>query len=152
MAVPWQCAGRQCDTVAFEEIYLAMQTGTIDGLENPLPDAMAAKFYEVSKQVVLTGHMIASNFVTVAGKFWDSLSADQKAAIEAAEAAGKKLSDEGVAATEKDATAFFESKGVKVTTPDVAAFRDHVLKKFLDSDFAKSWPEGMLERINKAGA
>ena len=41
--------------LAFEEVYLAMQTGTVDGLENPLPDAMAAKFYEVSKQVVLTG-------------------------------------------------------------------------------------------------
>jgi TRAP-type transport system periplasmic protein len=143
--------GGNATPLAFEEIYLALQTGTIDGLENPLPDAMASKFYEVTQQVVLTGHLIASNFVTVAGKFWDGLSPEHKAAVEKAEAAGKKVSDEGVAATEKDAKAFFESKGVKVTTPDVAAFRDQVQKKFVESDFAKNWPAGMLERINKAG-
>jgi len=143
--------GGNATPLAFEEIYLALQTGTIDGLENPLPDAMASKFYEVAEQVVLTGHLIASNFPTVGGQFWDAQPPELKAAIEKAEAAGKKISDEGVAATEKDAKAFFESKGVKVTTPDVAAFRDQVQKKFLESDFAKNWPPGMLERINKAG-
>ena len=54
--------------------------------------------------------------------------------------------------TEVDAKGFFEGKGVKVTTPDVAAFRDHVQKAFLDSKYAATWPKGMLERINKAGA
>jgi hypothetical protein len=39
-----------------------------------------------------------------------------------------------------------------VTTPDVAAFQEQVLKKFTESDFAKDWPAGMLERIGKAGA
>jgi len=144
--------GANATPLAFEEVYLAMQTGTIDGLENPLPDAMAAKFYEVSKQVVLTGHMVSNVFFTLAGGFWDGLSADEKKAIESAENEAKKANDTGVIATEKDAAAFFEGKGVKVTTPDVAAFRDQVQKKFLESKFAQSWPKGMLERINKAGA
>ena len=39
-----------------------------------------------------------------------------------------------------------------VTTPDVAAFREQVQEKFLDSDFAKTWPAGLLDRINGAGA
>jgi TRAP-type transport system periplasmic protein len=144
--------GAKATPLSFEEVYLAMQTGTIDGLENPLPDAMAAKFYEVSKQVVLTGHMVANVFFALAGQFWEGLSADQKAAIEAAEAKAKAFNDEGVIKTEVDAKGFFEGKGVKVTTPDVAAFRDHVQKAFLDSKFAATWPKGMLERINKAGA
>ena len=144
--------GANATPLAFEEVYLAMQTGTIDGLENPLPDAMAAKFYEVSKQVVLTGHMVSNVFFTLAGGFWDGLSADEKKAIETAENEAKKANDTGVISTEKDAAAFFDSKGVKVTTPDVAAFRDQVQKKFLESKFAQSWPKGMLERINKAGA
>src|SRR4051794_6246329 len=135
--------------LAFEEVYLALQTGTIDGLENPLPDAMAAKFYEVSKEVVLTGHMVANIFFAFAGGYWDGLSADQKAAIEAAEAKAKAFNDEGVIKTEADAKGFFESKGNTVTTPDVAAFRDHVQKAFLDSKFAKDWPPGLLDRINK---
>lgn len=144
--------GANATPLAFEEVYLAMQTGTIDGLENPLPDAMASKFYEVSKQVVLTGHMVSNTFFTLAGKFWEGLSDDLKKAVETAEAEAKKLNDDGVVATEKDAAAFFEGKGVKVTAPEVAAFRDQVQKKFVESDFAKSWPSGMLERINKAGA
>jgi tripartite ATP-independent transporter DctP family solute receptor len=138
--------------LAFEEVYLAMQTGTVDGLENPLPDAMAAKFYEVSKQVVLTGHMVANVFFSLAGGFWNGLSPAQQKAIEGAVAASKKLNDDGVLETEKTAAAFFEGKGVKVTTPDVGAFRAQVQKRFLESKFAKTWPPGLLDRINKAGA
>jgi tripartite ATP-independent transporter DctP family solute receptor len=144
--------GANATPLAFEEVYLAMQTGTIDGLENPLSDAIAAKFYEVSKQVVLTGHMVSNVFFSLSNGFWDGLSEDERKAIEAAEAVAKKHNDEGVLATENEAVAFFEGQGVQVTTPDVAAFRDQVQKKFLESEFAKSWPEGMLERINKAGA
>jgi len=138
--------------LAFEEVYLALQTGTIDGLENPLPDAIAAKFYEVTKEVVLTGHMVANVFFTLSSGFWDGLAPEQRAAIEAAELAAKKVNDEGVIATEKDAAGFFGGKGVRVTTPDVAAFRGQVQKRFLESKFATAWPKGMLERINKVAA
>ena len=91
-------------------------------------------------------------FFTIARSYWEALSEEEKHAIKTAEAAAKTFNDEGVASTEKDAAAFFEGKGVKVTTPDVAAFRDHVQKAFLESKFAESWPKGMLDRINKAGA
>jgi len=113
---------------------------------------MDAKFYEVSKQVVLTGHMVANTFFTLSIKFWDGLSADERKAVEAAEAVAKKLNDEGVVATEMTAASVFEGKGVKVTTPDVASFRDRVQKAFLGSKYAASWPKGLLDRINKAGA
>jgi TRAP-type C4-dicarboxylate transport system substrate-binding protein len=96
--------------------------------------------------------MVSNVFFSLANGFWDGLSDDEKKAIETAEAAGKAHNDEGVIGTEKDAAAFFEGKGVAVTTPDVASFRDQVQKRFLESEFAKSWPAGMIDRINKAGA
>jgi TRAP-type transport system periplasmic protein len=144
--------GANATPLAFEEVYLAMQTGTIDGLENPLPDAMAAKFYEVSKQIVLTSHMVSNTFFAVASEYWHGLTDAQRAAITAAETDGKKVNDDGVVATEKDAVAFMEGKGLTVTTPDVPAFRDKVLNAFVSSDFAKDWPAGMLDRIKAAGA
>jgi tripartite ATP-independent transporter DctP family solute receptor len=144
--------GANATPLAFEEVYLAMQTGTIDGLENPLPDAMAAKFYEVSKQIVLTSHMVANTFFAVATEYWNGLSDEERAAITAAEVEGKKVNDEGVVATEKEAVAFMESKGLTVTTPDVDAFRTRVLDAFVNSDFSKDWPAGMLDRIKAAGA
>ena len=144
--------GANATPLAFEEVYLAMQTGTIDGLENPLPDAMAAKFYEVSKQIVLTSHMVANTFFAVASEYWNGLSDGERAALTAAEIEGKKVNDDGVIATEKDAAGFMESKGLKVTTPDVNAFRTKVLDAFVNSDFSKNWPAGMLDRIKAAGA
>lgn len=142
--------GANATPLAFEEVYLAMQTGTIDGLENPLPDAIASKFYEVTKQVVLTGHQVANVFFTMPKAFWDGLTPDEKKAVLAAEDAAKKVNDDGVIATENDGKAFFEAHGNTVTTPDVAAFRKHVLDAFLNSDFAKDWPKGMLDRISAA--
>lgn len=142
--------GANATPLAFEEVYLAMQTGTIDGLENPLPDAMAAKFYEVSKQIVMTSHMVSNTFFAVASDYWHGLTDAQRAAITAAETDGKKVNDDGVVATEKDAVAFMEGKGLKVVTPDVPAFREKVLNAFVNSDFAKDWPAGMLDRIKAA--
>ncbi len=137
--------------LAFEEIYLGLQTGTIDGFENPLADVIANKFYEVTKQVVMTDHMVSNTFFAFASPFWDKLSADEQAAIEAAEAAAKTFNDDGVLAAEADAVKFLEEQGLVVTTPDLAAFRAQVQERFLASEFASSWPDGLLERINAAG-
>ena len=142
--------GATATPLAFEEVYLAMQTGTIDALENPLPDAIASKFYEVSKQVVLTGHQVANVFFTFPQPFWDGLSGDEQKAVMAAELVAKGVNDKGVMDTEASGKAFFEAHGNKVTTPDVDAFRKHVLDAYLNSDFSKNWPKGMLDRINAA--
>src|SRR5204863_1475208 len=75
-----EALGAKPTPMAFEEVYLAMQTGTVDGLENPLPDAEAAKFYEVSKQVALTGRRVSNTFFAVAQASWNALSADQNSA------------------------------------------------------------------------
>lgn len=151
----WQFLGNalggNATPLAFEEIYLGLQTGTIDGFENPLADVIANKFYEVTKEVVLTDHMVSNTFFTMAKPFWDGLSDDEKKAIATAEGAAKAFNDEGVLAAEADAVKFLEGKGLTVVTPDVASFRDKVQKAFLGSDFAKSWPAGLLDRINAAG-
>ena len=152
----WQFLGNalggNATPLAFEEIYLALQTGTIDGFENPLADVIGNKFYEVTKQVVLTDHMVSNTFFTVAKPFWDGLSEDEKTAVETAEAAAKAYNDAEVLKAEADAVKFLQDNGMTVVTPDVASFRDQVQKKFLDSDFAKTWPAGLLDRINAAGA
>lgn len=148
----WQFLGRALGAeptpVSFDEVYLALQTGTVDGFENPIPDIIAAKFYEVSKQIVLTGHMVAPLFFTMSKSFWDGLSADEQAAIAAAVDAQSDFADAGTLSTEADGLSFLEGEGLTVTTPNVDAFRAHVQQAFLDSEYAQSWPAGLLERIN----
>jgi TRAP-type transport system periplasmic protein len=148
----WQFLGRALGAnptpIAFDEVYLALSTGTVDGLENPIADMIAAKFYEVSEQLVLTGHMVAPLFFAMSNSFWNGLTDDEKKVVgDAVTAQGKYVDDETLG-TEADGRNLLESKGLKVTTPDLDAFRTHVQGVYLESDYAKDWPKGLLERIN----
>lgn len=134
--------------IAFDEVYLALSTGTVDGLENPIGDMIAAKFYEVSEQLVLTAHMVAPLFFAISNSFWNGLSDDEKKIVGDAAKAQAVFVDEGTLATEAEGTSLLESNGLTVTTPDRDAFREHVQKVYLESDYAKEWPEGLLDRIN----
>ena len=148
----WQFLGKALGAnptpIAFDEVYLALSTGTVDGLENPIADMIAAKFDEVSKQLTLTGHMVAPLFFAMSSSFWDSLTDEEKKVVADAVAVQSKLVDEGTLATEADGVALLESHGMTVTTPDLDAFRTHVQQEYLNSDYAKDWPAGLLDRIN----
>ncbi|MCZ8184717.1 MAG: sialic acid TRAP transporter substrate-binding protein SiaP [Beijerinckiaceae bacterium] len=134
--------------LAFTEIYTALQTGAIDGQDNPLPTVRDSKFFEVTKQIVLTSHLVDQNYLAISKKIWDKLTPQQqatmqKAADDAAEAGRKKQ-----LALETELEGFFKEKGLKVYTPDVEAFRKKVQADYLASKFAKDWPAGLVEKIN----
>lgn len=109
---------------------------------------LAAKFYEVSEQLVLTAHMVAPLFFAMANDFWNGLNDEEQAVVKAAVDAQVALVDEGTLATEADGTRLLEENGMTVTTPDLDAFRTHVQGEYLASAYARDWPEGLLDRIN----
>jgi len=134
--------------MAFTEVYTGLQTGTVDGQDNPLPTDKAAKFYEVTKQIVLTSHLVDGVFLTMSGKTWAKLSAEQKTLVQNAANAAAQFNNENRLRDEANLVAFFKEKGLKVYKPDVAAFRARVQKLYLESEFSKTWPAGLLDRIN----
>lgn len=134
--------------VAFGEIYTALQTGAIDGQDNPLPTVRAAKFYEVTKQVALTDHLVDAIFLSLAGSTWNKLDDKQKAAVMNAANAAVRFNNENRIKEEAQLADFFKSQGLKVYKPDVEAFRQQVQKAYLESDLSKSWPQGMVDRVN----
>ena len=134
--------------LAFGEVYLGLKTGTIDGQDNPLPTVRSAKFYEVTKQLTLTSHLVDGIFIGVSNKLWNSLGEDQKAKLKAAAQSAAKYNNENRIADEKQMVDFFKAQGLTVTTPDLDAFRKSVQTTYLNSDYAKVWPKGLLERIN----
>src|SRR5256714_13732660 len=74
-----KAVGANPTPIAFAEVYLALQNGTVDAQENPLPTIEAKKFYEVQKYIVLTGHITESLVTIVSGGAWNKLSeADKK--------------------------------------------------------------------------
>ncbi|MEW9807086.1 sialic acid TRAP transporter substrate-binding protein SiaP [Mesorhizobium marinum] len=134
--------------LAFTEIYTALQTGAVDGQDNPLPTVRDSKFYEVTKQIVLTSHLVDLNYVAFSKAVWDKLTPDQQAAVQKAADDAAESGRQKQLALEAELEQFFKDQGLKVYTPDVDAFRTHVQKAYLESDLAKDWPEGMVDKVN----
>lgn len=135
--------------IAFPELYTSLQTGAVDGQDNPLPTVIDSKFYEVTKQVVLTSHLVDLNYLAISKAAWDAMTPEQQAATQAAADDAAALAREMQLQKEAEAVAFLTEKGLKVYEPDVAAFRDAVQAAYVASDYAKDWPAGMLDRINE---
>lgn len=130
------------------EVYTALQTGAVDGQDNPLPNVLTLKFNEVMSQIVLTGHLVGFDLLTVSSKVWNDMTPEQQKSFQAA-------ADEAIAWSaaehlkkEAELAQTFREQGLQVYEPDVAAFRQNAQKMYLESDLAKDWPEGMVDKIN----
>ncbi len=148
----WQFLGKALGAnptpMAFTEVYTGLQTGAIDGQDNPLPTDKDKKFHEVTKQIVLTGHLVDMNFFAFSKKVWDKLTAEQQEAVSTAAQAAADWTTEQIVANEAELVDFFKGEGLDVYEPDVDAFRTRAQAMYLESDFSKDWPEGLLDRIN----
>jgi TRAP-type transport system periplasmic protein len=147
----WQFLGESIGAnptpVAFSELYTALQTGVVDGQDNPLVTAKTMKFDEVTTQFVLTSHVIGYDVLAVSKKTWASLKPAQQAKFRAE---ADKVFDANAAkydAQANDAIEYFKKEGKKVYTPDQNAFRKFAQKKYVDK-YGKDWPKGALEKIN----
>lgn len=143
-----EALGATSTPLAFGEVYMGLKTGTIDGQDNPLPTVRAAKFYEVTKQVVMTSHLVDGIFIAISDKAWNALTPAQRQKVQAAAQAAAAFNNENRIKEEGQLVEFLKQQGLTVTTPDVDAFRKTVQQAYLNSDYAKVWPKGLLERIN----
>ena len=143
-----EALGATATPLAFGEVYLGLKTGTIDGQDNPLPTVRAAKFYEVTKQLVMTSHLVDGIFISISNKSWSALNAAQKTKVKAAAQAATAYNNQNRIQEEGQIVDFFKQQGLQVTTPDVDAFRKSVQQAYSTSDMAKTWPAGLLDRIN----
>jgi TRAP-type C4-dicarboxylate transport system substrate-binding protein len=134
--------------MAYAEVYTGLQTGAIDGQDNPLPNVENMKFYEVMSQIALTSHLVGFDVLAVSGTVWDGLSADQQTAFQAAADKALDWNTQEHLAREAELVEVFKQQGLDIYTPDVEAFRTHVQQAYLASDLAKSWPAGMVDKIN----
>ena len=143
-----QALGATATPLAFGEVYLGLKTGTIDAQDNPLPTVRAAKFHEVTKQLVLTGHLVDGLFLAVSNKVWKSLSPAQQQRMRQAAQAAARYNNDNRLKEESQLVEYFRQQGLQIQTPDVPAFRAAVQQAYLQSDYAKVWPAGLLDRIN----
>src|SRR5688572_24542199 len=146
----WQLLGRSIGAnptpMAYAETYTGLQTGAIDGQDNPLPNVQNMKFYEVMSQIVLTSHLVGYDVLSMSQKSWTALGAKQKNFQAAVDKAVAWSTNEHLK-REAELADSFKKQGLDVYVPDIAAFRTHAQKVYLASDEAKSWPKGLLEKV-----
>jgi TRAP-type C4-dicarboxylate transport system substrate-binding protein len=147
----WQFLGESLGAnptpVAYAELYTALQTGTVDGQDNPLVASKLMKFDEVTSQFVLTRHVIGYDVMAIRSKLWDAMKPEQQAKFQAA---AEKAMDDNTAkfnTQENDVVEYLKKAGKKVYEPDQAAFRTFAQKKYVEK-YGKDWPKGALDRIN----
>jgi len=137
--------------LAFSEVYTSLSSGAIDGQDNPLPTVVDQKFYEVTKQIALTSHLVDLNYIAFSKETWDGLTADQQLTVQRAADAAAAYGRLKQLDKENNLADFIRSQGVEIYTPDLEAFRTHVQAQYVGSEAAASWPKGVLERINELG-
>lgn len=131
------------------DVYLALKTGTVDGQDNPISTTYRAKFYEATKQIVLTYHSIPANMLAISDTAWGKLSARQQAIFKDAARAAMAFNDTNKFRDDDDTLEKMRQAGLTITKPNVDAFRNQMLKMFADSEFVKNAPAGWLDRIEK---
>ncbi|HLP69261.1 MAG TPA: sialic acid TRAP transporter substrate-binding protein SiaP [Rhizobium sp.] len=134
LAMPRAC-GANTTPIAFAEVYLALQNGTVEAQENPLTTIEAKKFYEVQKNISLTGHIVDHLNTVVSGMLWAKLSDEDKTIFtevmqEAAERSTKIIEERETALVDK-----FKERGLTVTEVDRSDFEKTVIEKVSFEEF-----------------
>jgi TRAP-type transport system periplasmic protein len=148
----WQLLGRSLGAnptpMAFAETYTGLQTGAVDGQDNPLPNVQAMKFYEVMSQIVLTSHLIGYDLLSMNLKTWTAMPQQRQKAFQASVDKALAWSTAEHLKREAELAEGFKKAGLDVYAPNVKAFREHAQQVYLASDEAKHWPKGVLEKIS----
>jgi TRAP-type transport system periplasmic protein len=142
----FQSIGIQPTPMAFPELFTALQQGTVDGQENPIPVILSAKFAQVQKHLSLTGHVYSPALLIVSPALWNKLSDADKAAFREAGKAGSAAQRKKVNDDERDGIAQLRAGGMEVVTNvDGTAFRNAMTPVL--SEFAKQYGAENIKRI-----
>jgi tripartite ATP-independent transporter DctP family solute receptor len=131
--------------VNFTELHMALQTGVVEGQENPIPTIYAQKFYEVQNYIIMTKHVVHLGTVHVSEPIWSKLAeADRKLVLDVF-AEFRPLIDRKMDEKIESAAREMAARGVKIVTPDVEAFRAHAVKQFM-AVYGEKWG-GIIREI-----
>ncbi|WP_417425531.1 sialic acid TRAP transporter substrate-binding protein SiaP [Hoeflea sp.] len=131
--------------IAFAEVYLALQQGTVDAQENPLPTIQAKKFYEVQKYITLTGHITDALLTIVGGPAWGAMSPEDQAALDGVLDETATCASEQIIQKEKDLVQWFMDNGVNVNEVDRTPFREATMKLHNGPD--ATWDQATYDKL-----
>lgn len=136
--------------MAFSELYLALQQGTVDAQENPVTSILTQKFYEVQHYLILTKHVTAGNFFAIAEDKWQSLPDDLKQILQDAVDKNVLSITEEMLGVESSGVAQLEEYGMEVIEPDIDAFRENAGP--IQQEMMNTWGQEIFDLIKSSKA
>lgn len=137
--------GASAQPMPFPEVYTALETGVVDGQENPLATILSSKFYEVQDHAVLSNHIYSVWALLMGKKFWDKLSPDEQQLITEAAKEATAFERETIRAYSAKALEELKAAGLQVTTlPEAEVAKVREMTKPVWDQFT--------ERFGKASA
>lgn len=134
--------------MSFGELYTALEQGIVDGQENPLALIVSSKFYEVQKYVSLTSHIYSPIVLAISENTWGKLSPEQQKMVQESADEAKKYQRDESAKQESELIKQLESKGVKISKPDLAPFIEAT--KDVHTAFDKDYGADFYQRLQNA--
>jgi len=142
----FQAYGANPSPMKFSEVFTALQTGVMDGQENPLAQIYSAKFYEVQKYLSMTGHVYTPAYLVVSSSHFKKLPKDVQKALEDAAKETQAFVYETGAKMDEDLLAKMKKAGIQVNDVDKDAFIK--ASKPVYEEFSKAVP-GAKEVIDR---
>lgn len=142
-----QSLGAKVVPIAYTEVYTALQMGTVEGQDNPLPNTYAMKFYEVTKQISLTNHIIDAVMVCINNDVWNQMTAKQQQWMREAAQYGGTEGSKVTYQQEAKLVDFFKDQGLMITNPDREAFQAHSFKYYTENGLTEKWDLDLYERV-----
>jgi tripartite ATP-independent transporter DctP family solute receptor len=142
-----KAVGANPTPIAFAEVYLALQNGTVDGQENPLPTIQAKKFYEVQSHIVLTGHILDNLTTTLSSGLWNRLTPPEREIFESVYKEAAVRAGASIRESEGKLVEWFKQQNKTVITPDLKALREAAAKAHSDPSAGAVWTQELYDRI-----
>lgn len=121
--------------INFNELYSALQTGVVEGQENPLPIIATAKLYEVQKSISLTSHVWDAYWILGNRRAWEKLPADMRAIVTREFEAAGMLQRADIARLNVSLRTDLKTKGINIVEVDREAFRNALRKTSFYGDW-----------------
>lgn len=148
-----EALGFNCTPLDVSEVYLAMETGLIDGHENQMMSTYTNGQFEVCETLIFIEHMLAANFVCMDGDVWESMTAEQQEVFYNCVSKARDLTIDWVVEEELNLVDIaVEEYGITLQYPDKTPFKEMVQEAYLSNpDFSGDWDMSLLEQINALG-
>jgi len=143
----FEALGSNPTPMAFGELYMALQQGTVDGQENPISNIHASKFYEVQDYLSLTGHSYSATTVAISDEFWQTLSPELQEIVQSSLKEASTFHRNLVMEEEETLLKELEEAGMNVNRPDIATFRE--ASQAVYEEYEDTYGKDLIDRILK---